>query len=322
MKKTFCTVSTFNYMPYVLTLNESLLNFDKDIVLNVLISDIYFDASEYQEIYKNIRFFTVTELCSGGIGRKIFEKYHKTNMDCFRWSMKSVFLQYLLEVTNYDKVICVDNDIHFFNDYQFLFEELNKNSVLLSPHFRSSNPHIDEANFITLFNSGLFNGGFVGVNKNGVSAMRWWSEACEFICEINPCKGQFVDQTHLNLLPIYFDNVKIIKHRGCNVANWNLIECKRIQTNNTVLINGKYPIVFMHFTKSTINGILNGSDSLLSEHLAKHKEGLQNYGVNLKLNIQSKPKEKIVSKQKKKLFLQKIKSKIRLRTRIKAFING
>jgi hypothetical protein len=43
----------------------------------------------------------------------------------------------------------------------------------------------------------------------------------------DPSHGQFVDQTHLNLLPIYFDHVKILKHRGCNVANWKQVECRR-----------------------------------------------------------------------------------------------
>ena len=260
--KSFCTISTADYLPYVLALNESILQFDSDIVLNVMISDKRGDYSEIKKKFPNLVFYFVKDFCQGGVAKQIYDKYRHADMDCFRWSMKPVFMKYLIQTLGYTKIIYVDNDIHFFNDYHFLFDALDQSTVLLTPHWRSSDPHIDFSNFAILYTSGLYNGGFVGANRRALDALDWWAMACEFVCVNNPSKGHFVDQTHLNLMPIYFDDVKILKHRGCNVANWNQIECRRVKhTDNMVLINGKTPIIFIHFTKSTIRGIEVGDGS-------------------------------------------------------------
>lgn len=279
--KSFCTISTLDYMPYVYTLYDSLKRYDADIVIDVFVSDAGRDSLRSMGRLPNVRFYCVEDVCKSGLGRNTYEKYHAVSMDKLRWSMKSVFLRYLIEHAGRQKVIYVDNDICFFNDYAFLFDELDSSDVILTPHWRSSDPHVDSKNFFTLNVDGLYNGGFVGVNKNAVRALEWWAMACLYVCEKNVATGQWDDQAHLNLLPIYFDNVKIIKHRGCNVANWNLVECTRVQTGDRVLINGKDPIVFMHFTKSTIRGILKGKDALLAPFLERYHENLKRYGVQL-----------------------------------------
>lgn len=148
---------------------------------------------------------------------------------------------------------------------------------MLSPHFRSIDPLKDEDNFIQLYIYGLFNGGFVGVTKMGVPAMRWWAGANHFICEVNAAKGQYVDQTHLNLLPVYFDDVEIIRHRGCNLAGWNLEECRRTWVDNKLLIDGRYDPVFVHYSISTIHFIKTGKDPLLAPLLAEYESKLTYY---------------------------------------------
>jgi hypothetical protein len=195
--------------------------------------------------------------------------------------MKAVFLNYLIEHAEREKVIYADNDIYFFNDYNFLFDELDRNTVILMPHWRVCDPTVDPVNFFSLYTSGLYNAGCVGVNKNAVAALRWWAQACLYICEKDASKGQFDDQAHLNLLPIYFEDVAIIKHRGCNVANWNQVECERVQKDGSVLINGKDPVVFIHFTRSTIRGILKGNDALLKPFLEEYRENVERYGAHL-----------------------------------------
>ncbi len=187
-------------------------------------------------------------------------------MDAFRWSMKPVLMKYLLEQKNVHKVIYLDCDIYFFGDYDFLFDELSRNNVLLSPHWRSSDPHKDPANFAMLYTEGLYNGGFAGANDAAIPALDWWAMACDYICVVDRARGMFVDQVHLNLLPVYFENIGILKHRGCNVANWNMIECERTLSGNNpeVLITGKYPIVFIHFAGSMIRGIFRGAGSFIT----------------------------------------------------------
>ena len=85
----------------------------------------------------------------------------------------------------------------------------------------------------------------------------------------------FVDQKYLDILPSRFQGVRQLWHKGCNVANWNMVDCRRVQVDDQILINGVEPIVFIHFTKSTIRGILNGDDALLLPYLNSYEDKLQ-----------------------------------------------
>jgi len=275
----FCTISTLDYMPYARALYDSLACINPAVVLSVFVSDAASVDTISMQGPTGIRLYALDDLCAGGMGRAILEKYQAECMDTFRWAMKPVFLQYLLERGHAEALIYVDNDIHFFNDYNFLFDELATHDIILTPHWRSSDPQADSTNFFTLYTSGLYNGGFVGVTRKAVPALAWWASACLFVCEKNAARGQYVDQTHLNLLPVYFERVKIIKHRGCNVASWNRLECRRVQRDGTVLINGEYPVVFIHFTHSTIRGIDRGDDALLAPFLQEYRANLEVHGA-------------------------------------------
>jgi hypothetical protein len=317
----FCTISTLDYMPYVGVLYDSLARFNPGVRLSVFISDVRSVDTVVIKIPSGMRLYGVDDLCAVGIGRKLFEKYYAACMDRFRWTMKPVFLRYLLECGHAEALIYVDNDICFFNDYGFLFDELDTHDILLTPHWRSSDPQADSMNFLSLYTSGLYNGGFVGVRKHAVSALEWWARACLYVCEKNPSKGQFDDQSHLNLLPIYFDNVKIIKHRGCNVANWNRVECRRVQKDDTVLINGIDPVVFIHFTNSTIRGIVKGDDAFLGPFLKIYEERLKHYGVCLPLNSSEGSQAAYSATGKKSAFRARC-ERLRILQRIRAFLNG
>jgi lipopolysaccharide biosynthesis glycosyltransferase len=192
--------------------------------------------------------------------------------------MKPVLINYLIKVSAYEKVICVDCDLFFFNDFSFLFEALDQYNILLTPHWRSSDPFKDPNGFKYLFNHGLFNAGFIGVNKHATAAMDWWANVCWFSCANSSFEGQYVDQTYLNLLPVYFENVHILKHQGCNVAQWNVLECKRIlQMNGSVLINNRYPIVFIHFVSTAKREY----DIRLSAYLDEYLDTLALYSTEI-----------------------------------------
>jgi hypothetical protein len=163
-------------------------------------------------------------------------------------------------------------------------DHLDKAAIVLTPHWRTSVASLDRINYDLLQNEGLYNAGFVASSRAGRGALQLWAENCFTICIKDACKGQYVDQTHLNLLPIYFDGIHILKHRGCNVANWNIGECRRSpQSDGTVLIQDTYPIVFIHFTKSMITGVLKGQDPHLLPHLEKFNATLLKFDPALDL---------------------------------------
>ncbi|MEO5572119.1 MAG: hypothetical protein ABIT08_09235 [Bacteroidia bacterium] len=275
----FSTIITPDYLHFALALRESLLKFNSGNNFYILVTgkdDILKEDTEKK--YPGLVILFAEDLCKDGIGKKIYDKYFIDFKDEFRWSMKPVLLTYLIEKLNYKKVLCLDCDLFFFNTFDFLLEKLETSNVILTPHWRSSSPYSDSTQFRVLFTHGLFNAGFIGVNNKAMEVLTWWAEVCEFACVKNTKYGYYVDQGFLNALPIYFDKIEIIKHRGCNVAEWNMVECKRtINNKGDILINNEFPIIFIHFATFTIQKIIDGEDPLLRNHLNEFAQMLYKY---------------------------------------------
>lgn len=318
----YCTIITESYFPYVLALLESIKRFQKNIHLNVLISDKTKEETKISyKNYSNISVYFSEELCRSGLAEIIYSKYSTNYHDAFRWSMKPVFLKFLVSNKNVDKIIYLDSDLYFYNDPTFLFYELDNHNIILTPHWRSSNPRVDPNNFHILLTNGHYNAGFLALNKNAIQAMDWWADVCAYKCEKNASQGLFDDQSYLDLFHIYFDKVKVLKHKGCNVANWNQIECKRIpQKDGSVLINDEKPIVFIHYTGSTIRGILNGQDESLLPYLLEYEKALKKQGVN----TIEKARESIIRARNSKgnTLIAKLDSKFQLKRRLKTLFEN
>jgi hypothetical protein len=89
-------------------------------------------------------------------------------------------------------------------------------------------------------------------------------------------------------MPVYFaDRVGIVNHKGCNVSNWNRVECKRTLVDGKTLINEAFPIVFIHFTQATINYIVSGEDLLLKPHLESYLNTLSKYKPQTDINTKT-----------------------------------
>lgn len=270
MTKVFCTIITKSHFGYAEALATSLEVYSDDFLLYALVVD----ADLRDKSRSGLVVLSLPEVESE-LSVLLARRYLDFGQhDEFRWSMKSVLLLHLLAKAKAkaDKVIFVDPDIAFFNDPRFLFDFLDSSNVLLTPHWRCNDPSKDPVNFRLLMTEGYFNAGFVAVCSGAEEALEWWARICLGRCERAQSEGLFVDQSYLNLLPVYFDKVRIIRHRGCNVANWNLKMNRREMVDGEVLINGKDPVVFIHFTNSTIRGILCGEDGYLRPHLEQWLE--------------------------------------------------
>lgn len=205
---TLCTIVETSYVPYALTVYESIQKWGSDLCFHIFIADADQPIGDISRQYPNICFLTPCQVCSDGIARELYEAYRFSSMDSFRQSMKSALILFLLEKRGFEKVLFLDADLFFYNDFRFLFQALDDYSVLLTPHWRSSiDPYMDYIMFQTIFTDGLFNGGFIGANKHGAEAMHWWAKVCVRTCIIDRTRGLFGDQTYLNLLPVLFDRV-------------------------------------------------------------------------------------------------------------------
>lgn len=276
MERCFCTIITRSHLGWALALADSLRQWDSTLPFTILVTDVEDKAGIELGGRVNTTVVILSELMHRPLCRMITTKYAEQS-DALRWSMKPVLMAHLLE--RYTKVIYGDCDLHFYTDPAWLWKELDSSNMLLTPHWRSSRATVDRENFDLLYVGGLYNGGFVGSARGGVPALDAWGANCAEVCIKDFTRGQYVDQTHLNLLPVYFEGVRVLKHRGCNVANWNMVECARtVGVDGTVMINGEFPIVFIHFTRSMIDGIVAGVDGLLRPHLAVLRDRLLSAG--------------------------------------------
>lgn len=270
----FCTISTASHLYKVQALADSLKKQQHNFLLHVLLIDGHSDLT-----VDNCRFWELKDFKDNNFV-SIINKYKKI-ADKLRWSLKPVFMKFLLEKQGLEKIIYLDNDQFFYSDFQFLFELLTAHSFLLTPHYYKSDPKSDQNWFEANFRVGLFNAGFVGANKNALKTLQWWAECCEYRCEKNTFRGLFDDQKYLDLIPVMDENAHIIRHQGCNVAGWNTEICKREVSDSRILINGKFPVVFIHFNDTTIREIVCGKDKILFNYYQEYVEVLKKYKSNL-----------------------------------------
>lgn len=306
--RTVCTIITPDYIPFANVLCKSLKKFIPDINLQILVT-----GEIQQNTDDSIITHTLDSVINSSTAKGIYNKYAHTNKDHFRWALKPVFISYLLN-KGFDKILYVDNDLFFVNNFEFLFDELDKYDILLTPHWTNITPLDNGNGLLDVLQGGLYNAGFIGVNKNAIEAINWWADACHYKTEKNYQLGLFVDQKYLDVLPAQFDNVKVIKHQGCNLASWNIQTCKRSIINNQVMINQKYEPVFIHFNRETITAIFNKQDRYLETYLDQYINSLKEEGFDIHNNQGNLDFSKFNSP------IFKIKRKLLLRTRLKRFL--
>lgn len=309
--KTFCTIITSNYLPYAVTLFRSLRQHVDKASLYVLITDNGdHDYSILPEA--GVHLLQISQIRKFGPTDALMNKYQH-RPDALRWSMKPVLIHYLLE-QGYDKVIFTDCDIFFVNNGDFLFKELDASAILLTPHWTTPDPQERESDFLAFFNFGAFNAGFIGATQKGIPALKWWAEACLYRIEMNHPEGLHNDQKYLDALPVFFEAVKILRHKGCNVSFWNQQVCRRVLVHGEVKINGTYPVVFIHFNRNYIPELLEGNDREIFPYFEQFRRTFEQTGYKLDQFISRLPEYKNPG------LLERTKYRLRIRTRIKNWL--
>jgi len=133
------------------------------------------------------------------------------------WTLKPVYLMYLLGRNNIDRLTYIDADLFFYDDPERILEKSNNCSVLLSEHDCNSDiKYVEE-------DVGRFNAGIVSFKNNfrGRNCLNWWKQQCIKWCYNTTETGQFGDQKYLEEMPERFNDVRPIDVAGVNIAPWN-----------------------------------------------------------------------------------------------------
>jgi hypothetical protein len=248
------TIASNNYLAYVRVLMNSIKEFHDDVDLHLLLADEVDGAFD-----KTAEAFHVKEARELGIPS--FEHMAFTyDILEFNTAVKPFFIKYLFE-QGYKKVIYFDPDIVLVNRLDELFGLLDSYSLVVIPHMTVPIPEGDHAlpNEQQLLLLGTFNLGFIALSASPetITFYDWWCRKCATACYVEVETGLFVDQKWINAVPGFFESVYILRHKGYNMAYWNLHE----RILNGLMVNGVDPLVFFHFS-----GIVLHDLNLISKH--------------------------------------------------------
>ncbi len=143
--------------------------------------------------------------------------------------------------------VYLDPDIYVYSALDEVEQAARDSGILLTPHtvspMRRDNLRPSEAD---IMGAGVYNLGFIAVNKDARDMLRWWQERLRRDSISAPERMLFTDQRWIDLVPGYFDH-GVLRDPGYNVAYWNLDSRPVERAGAGYRVAGR-PLRFFHFS--------------------------------------------------------------------------
>ena len=242
------TICSNNYLAQAKTLADSLVEHNPDYKFIIGLVDEFSDEIDYN-LFQPHEIIPIKNIGIGG-----FETIsNKFNIIELNTAVKASFFKYIFKrFKDLSYTYYFDPDLMFFESLKQLDNEFMDSNILLTPHINTPIPIDDSDPHENLFlNYGIYNLGFIGVKRSDTSFkfLDWWEERTLNFGFINVKKGFFVDQLWINLVPLFFNKVKILKEYGYNAAPWNLHERKQIENRQDgFYMKDGSKLLFFHFS--------------------------------------------------------------------------
>lgn len=241
-----CTIASKNYLSLVRVFAKSMAQSNPNVPVYVLVVDRAEDKFDpAQEPYHAI---FLEELENIPNRERMFFKYTPIELNT---AAKPYFLEHLLQKFQIDKLCYFDPDIYVFSELDKIWQLLQNDSMVLTPHITSPYPDDRHPTEIEINLAGVFNLGFIGISNTPATAhfLTWWQERLYDYCYMKPFQGMHVDQNWVNFAPTMYDDVFILRDLGYNIAYWNLHErARQLSFENGKLFIDHNPAVFFHFS--------------------------------------------------------------------------
>lgn len=247
--KTIFTICSNNYLAHAATLFQSLKKYSPETHFILFLCDEKNGGVDYEKIADETIVLREIEPAF----ETLASKYNIVELNT---CLKPLAFEFLFSKKEFEEVLYFDPDIKIFSSVDFLFDELDNNSILLTPHICSPIPFDEKTPQENHFlNFGIYNLGFIGLKNNSESKklLNWWKNHTYHRGKVDVYKGIFVDQLPVNFVPLFFENIKILKHPGLNMAPWNLHERALTKDDGRCLVNDHNPLVFYHFSSFRVN---------------------------------------------------------------------
>lgn len=166
-------------------------------------------------------------------------------------AVKGWGLKRLLDL-GYDYVLYLDPDCWVMEDPAQIIELLPPDcSVGVVPHTLREADTDEEIRIIetSSLRHGIYNLGFLIVRNdaNGMRLAKWWAARLDQYCVDDFKSGLFTDQRWFDLAVGYFDFIRVIRHKGIDVASWNIGQRQIERSGGGYTVDGD-PLIFYHFS--------------------------------------------------------------------------
>lgn len=237
------TIFAKNYLARARVLAESLRRHHPEVPLYALLWDEVEGCFVPEQ--EPFRFVAAEELPIPDLPRFRFQYTCKQGAA----AAKPYLLRWLIG-QGFESVLFLDPDMWVLDGLEPCFEAAAAATAVLTPHILSPLAGPDRIRReLNLLQSGVYNAGFLGVGgePEALPFLEWWMDRVYSHCLPELAEGMYYDQRWLDLAPVFFPGVRILRDPGCNVAHWNLPEREVRLTTGRFTANGQ-PLRLAHFS--------------------------------------------------------------------------
>jgi hypothetical protein len=236
----FCTYFDQHYLPRALALYDSLARHGAAFRLWALCMD----EPSFQALQR-LRLPGVEAIALEEFERGDAElqraRQNRSRVEYFFTCTPSLPLFILGRCPEVDVITYLDADLFFFADPQLVMDELAGASIGIVEH-RFAKRIRGQVRF------GIYNVGWLSFRRDahGLDCLRWWRERCLEWCYDRVEERRYADQKYLDDWPVRFPNVRVIRHKGANLAAWNIANYRLTERQGQIWVD-EDPLIFFHF---------------------------------------------------------------------------
>ncbi|MGI0490378.1 hypothetical protein ACN4EG_01090 [Alkalinema pantanalense CENA528] len=245
-----CTIVTKSYLCYARALTESVKRHNSDVSVYVLLADRLDDGIDPAQ--EDFHLISLEQVIPDPLREPMCFYYTAYELCC---ALRGHLHEYLLNNTSVQRWLFLDGDVWVTHSLAPIFQQLDHADILLNPqNYTASTTLPDRLYERSQLKYGLYNGGCVGLKRSPTAQqfIQWFKARLQTDCfddiAIADSRGLFLDQKWLDLVPIYFSNVGLLRHPGANVAHWNLIERSLTLDEQGQLWVNQQPLIFFHLS--------------------------------------------------------------------------
>ena len=249
------TICSNNFLAQAKTMFQSLGRHHPEIKTFIFLVDAPNETIDYT-FFSPAEIIVVEEKIVAGFMNMV-ERYNLVELNT---AVRPFIIQYLHGYyPETDRLYYLDPDMYIYGRLDELDKLLEKEDIIITPHFLRPIPIDGHTPFENLaLNYGTYNLGFFALNPTTANTkyfLSWWGERTKQFSHIDVSNGYFTDQIWFNLVPIFFKEVHSLAHPGYNMAAWNLYErsIKSYGDDGKIMLSSGDPLIIYHFSSWDFN---------------------------------------------------------------------